>query len=428
MPTPPPRTAPTRDTTSSPVLPLAGLRVIEISAFVAAPLGGMTLAQLGAEVIRVDPIGGASDRGRWPITQTGTSLYWNGLNKGKKSICVDLSSEAGQSLISDLVHSSGPGGGIVLSNAVGRSGLTFETLRESRPDLIFMKIQGHHDGAPAVDYTVNANVGFPMVTGPQGHADPVNHVLPAWDIACGLYAALAVIAAERHRLLTGEGQFMSVALQDVALAMAGNLGFLSEAQVNGVTRERIGNYLYGGFARDFVCSGGDRVMVVALTKRHWKDLLAVSGMGDVVGSLEQGLGADFTTDDDRFTYREVLAALLGKWFEARTYDEIAKALQPTSLLWSRYQSFAELVEGDLQSNPMMSMMNQPGVGTLLTPGSPITLDRGTPSAQPAPVLGADTDDVLSSLLGMNAADIARLHSAGVVAGSSARTTIPRATA
>lgn len=415
-------------TSADPVLPLAGLRVLEISAFVAAPLGGMTLAQLGAEVIRIDPIGGASDRGRWPITESGASLYWNGLNKGKKSLCVDLRSAAGQSLIADLVRSSGENGGIVLTNAVGRGGLTFESLRETRPDLIFMKIQGHYDGSPAVDYTVNANVGFPMVTGPQGHADPVNHVLPAWDIACGLYAALAIVAAERHRRLTGNGQRMSVALQDVALAMAGNLGFLSEAQVNGVTRARIGNYLYGGFARDFVCLGGERVMIVALTKRHWKDLLAVSGMQAVVAGLERSLGADFTTDDDRFTYREVLAGLISKWFETNSYTSIAVALQPTSLLWSRYQTFAELVGGNLHENPMMSVIEQPGVGSLLTPGSPISLENGPLRAQPAPILGADTDDVLATFLGISGGEIERLHHEGVVAGPDQDLVEPRATA
>lgn len=403
------------------LLPLAGMRVIEISAFVAAPLGGMTLAQLGADVIRIDPLGGASDRGRWPITTSGASLYWNGLNQGKRSICVDLRSAAGQALITDLVGASGPDGGIVLTNAVGRAGLTYERLREARPDLIFMKIQGHHDGTPAVDYTVNANVGFPMVTGPQGHADPVNHVLPAWDIACGLYAALAVTAADRQRRSTGQGQLMSVALQDVALAMAGNLGFLSEAQVNGVTRPRIGNYLYGGFARDFICSDGVRVMAVALTKRHWKDLLRVTGMSDVINGLEQSLGADFTTDDDRFIHREVLAALISKWFEASSYDEVARALDTTSLLWSRYQSFAELIGTDLADNPMMSVIDQPGVGSLLTAGSPIALVDGPPAARPAPLLGADTDSVLADLLDLDPAAIERLHADGVVAGQDART-------
>lgn len=237
-------------------LPLAGMRVIEISSFVAAPLGGMTLAQLGADVIRIDPLGGAPDHHRWPLAPSGTSLYWAGLNKGKKSVSVDFRSAEGRELVARLVTESGPDGGIVLTNAVGREWLRYDALAAHRPDLIHVQIEGHHDGTPAVDYTVNAAVGFPMVTGPEGHADPVNHVLPAWDIACGLYSALGILAADRRRRITGEGQRLSVALYDVALAAAGNLGFLAEAQVGRVVRKRYGNYLYGGFARDFTTRDG----------------------------------------------------------------------------------------------------------------------------------------------------------------------------
>ena len=237
---------------------LAGLRVVEVSSFVAAPLGGMTLAQLGAQVVRVDPAGGGPDIGRWPVAASGTSLYWTGLNKGKRSVTADFGSPEGRRRVTDLIVRAG----VLLTNAGGRGFLDDAALRELRPDLIHLQIRGRHDGRPAVDYTVNAAVGFPMVTGPPEHDGPVNHVLPAWDITCGLYAALGIAAAERRRARTGEGCFLRVALEDVALAMAGNLGFLAEAQF-GVARERVGNHLYGSFARDFTCRDGGRVMVVA---------------------------------------------------------------------------------------------------------------------------------------------------------------------
>ena len=241
--------------------PLAGLRVVEVSTFVAAPLGGMTLAQLGAEVVRVDPLGGAADHTRWPLAESGTSLYWTGLNKAKRSVAVDLRSAAGQELVTRLVADSGPGGGIVLTNSVGRRWLGYQALAERRPDVIHLQIEGHPDGSAAVDYTVNAGLGFPLLTGPAGHADPVNHVLPAWDIACGLYAAVGLLGAERRRGRTGEGSALSVALSDVALATAGNLGFLAEAEL-GRRRPRLGNYLYGGFGRDFTARDGTRFMLV----------------------------------------------------------------------------------------------------------------------------------------------------------------------
>jgi len=143
--------------------PLDGLTVLEISSFVAAPLGGMTLAQLGADVIRVDPIGGAADVGRWPLAPSGTSLYWTGLNKGKRSLTLSFRDKESRGILADLVARSGPGGGIVLTNA--RHGwLGYDELVKVRPDLIHLRIQGHHDGRPAVDYTVNAAAGFPMIT------------------------------------------------------------------------------------------------------------------------------------------------------------------------------------------------------------------------------------------------------------------------
>ena len=385
--------------------PLAGLRVIEISSFVAAPLGGMTLAQLGAEVIRVDPIGGAADQRRWPLTESGASLYWAGLNKGKRSVTVDFRSPEGQELIRSLVAASTPSSAVVLTNAVARDWLSYDALRDVCPDLIHVQVEGKHDGRPAVDYTVNAETGFPLVTGPTGLAEPVNHVLPAWDIACGLYAALGVSAAARRRELDGTGASISVALHDVALAMAGNLGFLAEAQVNNVDRNRIGNYLYGGFARDFTCRDGGRLMLVALTPRHWRDLVEVTGMAKPVHALEETLGADFTVEDDRFNYREVLAGLFQRWFAETSTEAAIVALDATSLVWAPYRTFGGVV-ADLQTphgtNPLMSTIDQPGVGPHLAPGSPLKFGPDVP-AVPAPRIGEHTVEVLKELIGLDAA-------------------------
>jgi 2-methylfumaryl-CoA isomerase len=230
---------------------LAGLRIIESSAFIAAPYAGMTLAQLGATVIRVDPIGGGLDYRRWPVTDKGDSLYWAGLNKGKKSVCIDLRKPEGRALLGDLITAAGDGGGIFLTNLPAPPPLDYDTLRARRADLIMASIYGSRDGATAVDYTVNAAVGFPLVTGPAGHDGPVNHVLPAWDLLAGSNAALAILAAERHRRLSGQGQLLRLALADMAFATVGNLGYVAEVQINGEDRPRLGNDIYGTFGRDF---------------------------------------------------------------------------------------------------------------------------------------------------------------------------------
>jgi len=379
--------------------PLAGLRIMEISSFVAAPLGGMTLAQLGADVIRVDPIGGAADVTRWPLAPNGSSLYWAGLNKGKRSITLDFRDPRGRETLRDLVAGSGPDGGIVLTNA-GWEWLSYHELSNARPDLIHLQITGQPDGGPAVDYTVNAAIGFPLATGPGELRDPVNHVLPAWDVACGLYAAVGLLAAERHRRRTGEGRAITLPLADVALAVTGHLGLLAEAGLTGIGRPRIANDLYGGFARDFRTEGGDSVMIVTLTARHFADLARVTGLTETFDGLETLLGADFAADADRYRHREVIAALLAPWFARHTVDQITAAFAGTSVLWERYRTFAELAaDPDLLRNPLVGLIDQPGIGQILATGSPLAQPGAGGPPAPAPELGADTAAVLSEFLG-----------------------------
>ena len=185
---------------------LAGLRVVEGSAFIAAPLGGMTLAQLGADVIRFDDINGGLDSDRWPVTKDGRSIYWAGLNKGKRSIAVDLRNPRAQELLGALITGPGPDAGVFLTNLPARGWCGYDALAAKRADLIMVLIQGNHDGTTAVDYTVNCATGLPFATGPIGTEGPVNHLLPAWDMIAGSHAAIAVLAAERHRTRAGVGQ------------------------------------------------------------------------------------------------------------------------------------------------------------------------------------------------------------------------------
>jgi 2-methylfumaryl-CoA isomerase len=400
---------------------LAGLRVIEGSAFVAAPLGGMTLAQMGAEVIRFDPIGGGLDYGRWPLTRDGASLFWAGLNKGKKSIALDLASPKGQEIATALITAPGKDAGLFLTNFPARGWLDYAKLTARRADLIMLAITGHHDGSTAVDYTVNCAVGFPFVTGPATEQEPINHVLPAWDAITGVTAASGLLAAERHRSRTGEGQLVTLALSDVAYAMAGHLGFIGEAQINGTERPRYGNYLYGGFGRDFVTKDGKRVMIVALTLRQWQSLLKSTGLAEAMSRVAASHGFQTLDDEgDRFRAREDIAGVLAPWIATRDLASVAQALDATGACWGPYQSFAEMVAGDPRcspANPMFAKVVHPGIGELLTPASPLAFashDRLAP--QPAPRLGAHTDEILEGILGLSSGEIGRLHDAKVVAG------------
>lgn len=388
------------------------MRIVEISSFVAVPLAGMTLAQLGAEVVRIDPIGGAADYHRWPLTDSGESIYWAGLNKGKRSMAVDMRSAEGRQLVGRLVVDAG----ILITNVAGRQWHSYETLSAQRPDLIHLEVLGRADGSTGVDYTVNAATGFPLVTGPAGHSGPVNHVMPAWDVSCGLYAALSIVTALRHRDATGRGSAIRLPLDDVALATAANLGFLTEVMVNGTGRTRLGNAIYGQYGRDFTSSDGVSFMVVALTARHFSDLTDLTGTTEAVAAVAHSLDADFTDEGQRFEHRDILDGLFAAWFARHTAPEITAALSATSVLWDRYRDFAEVAASPrVTANPLFETLHQPRIGTFPAPGLPMSVDGSHARAEPAPALGEHTAAILAERLAMSDREIAALVESGVVA-------------
>jgi 2-methylfumaryl-CoA isomerase len=399
---------------------LSGMRVVEGSAFVAVPLAGMTLAQMGAEVIRFDRPEGGLDAKRWPVTQEGRSLFWAGMNKGKKSVAVDMRSPEGREVVTRIITAPGEDAGLFLTNLRVRGWMDHETLARHRPDLVMVTLTGDRHGRPAVDYTVNPALGFPEATGPAGTTEPVAHVLPAWDCIAGNLAVSALLAAERHRLRTGRGQEVEVALKDVAAAMLGHLGIIGEVKINGVDRAKSGNSLYGAYGQDFVCADGRRVMVIGLTRRQWQGIVKVTGTAEEMARLEQRLGRDFAEEGDRWAARAEITGVLRPWFAARTVDQIAPLFDEAGLTWSEFRSFARAVEEDPDlspENPVFAELHQPGIGRYPVPGTPLSfsaLDRAPPV--PAPVLGQHTEEVLAEVAGMDSGEIGRLFDAGVVKG------------
>jgi len=395
---------------------LTGMRVVEAAAFVAAPLGGMTLAQMGADVIRIDPLGGGLDYRRWPVTDDGTSLFWCGLNKGKRSVALDLSSPEGRELAMALICAPGDEAGLFLTNFPPRGWLDHDRLSARRPDLIQLTLQGNRHGGSAVDYTVNPRLGLPYMTGPLDEPGAVNHVLPAWDLITGQMVAVGLLAAERHRRRTGQGQHVRLALEDVGLAVMQHLGFIAEAQL-GRPRGRQGNDLYGAFGRDFLTADGQRVMVVGLTLKQWRALCEATGLGPAMEAHGREQGLDLTREGDRYRARDGIAQRVGAWIAGRPLAEVAEAFDRHGVCWSRYQTIAELVDDPECSpaNPLFNTIEQPGVGPLLAAGIP--LDFGAVErcpAKPAPRLGEHTEQVLAEVLGIDAAQFGRLHDQGVV--------------
>jgi 2-methylfumaryl-CoA isomerase len=391
---------------------LSGLSVIEASSFVASPTAGLYCAQFGAEVIRVDQIGGGPDFRRWPVTAENNSLYWENLNRAKKSVALDLGRPEGRELLQALVRATGQ----FITNFPVDGFLSHDKLAEGRADLITVRVMGWADGSPALDYTVNNSVGYPMLTG--AGPEPVNHVLPAWDLLTGAYAAFALLAAIQRRTATGEGGEVRLPLSDVAIGTVANLGGVAEVLYSGENRPRLGNAVYGLFGRDFTTADGQRTMIVVVTPRQWANLIAALDLGDAIASVEAARGVSFTKDDGlRFTHRDALYPLFERAIGARVHADLAAAFDAGGIVHSPYRTMADAVQDPalVADNPVFGAADNPSGFAYPAAGAFATvpqIERQPP--RPAPRNGQHSEEILGNRLSLSSGEIARLIDAGIV--------------
>lgn len=399
------------------------LRVIECASFIAAPSCALHMLQFGAEVVRIDPIGGGPDFNRWPLTDKGDSLYWEGLNKGKRSVAVDLSSPDGRRLVHELITAPGENAGLFVTNFPEKGFLAHDKLRERREDLITVRVAGWSDGESGVDYTINAALGVPYMTGGEkNEGQPVNHVLPAWDLLTGTYAAFSLLAAERHRRFTGQGQELIVPLSDMALASMGHMGQIAEVLTSGQDRPRMGNDLYGAFGRDFQTRDGRHVMLVAISHRQWTNVLEALELVSAVADLEKSLNVSFATDEGiRFQHRGELFPMFERAIAALDFEQVSTLFKKHRVCWSPYYTLHEALHKEPRyspSGPMFTELEHPSGLSYPAPG-PAARSSDIPRKPltRAPYLGEHTDQVLTEILDMSATEIGRLHDAGVIAST-----------
>jgi 2-methylfumaryl-CoA isomerase len=403
---------------------LKGLRVVEGSAFVAAPTCGLYLAQMGAEVIRFDNIGGGPDFRRWPLAENGSSLYWEGLNKGKKSVALDLSAPAGREIAQRLATAPGEDAGLFVTNFPADGFLSYDKLKALRDDLICVRVMGWADGSQGMDYTINAALGLPQMTGPQDDPRPVNHVLAAWDLLTGAYCAFTLVSALLARTRGGRGREIRCPLSDVGAATMANLGFTAETRLAGHQRARMGNDIFGAFGRDFTTKDGKTLMLLAITAKQWSKALEVLGLAGEVAALEAELGVSFATDEGlRFTHRGRLYPLFERAFARRTAADLAPAFDAGGVTWGAYQPLEAALDDPrlYKDNPVFEEVRHPSGLSYPAPGAMATIPQDARGeVRPAPRLGQHTDEVLADVLSLSATEIGRLHDAGVVAGADGR--------
>lgn len=391
---------------------LSGLSVIEASSFVASPTAGLYCAQFGAEVIRVDQIGGGPDFHRWPVTAGNDSLYWENLNRAKKSVALDLRRVEGRELLQQLVVETGQ----FITNFPVDGFLAHDPLAARRADLVTMRIMGWADGSPALDYTVNNSVGYPMLTGTG--PEPVNHVLPAWDLLTGAYAAFALLAALQRRNATGEGVEIRIPLSDVAIGTVANLGGIAEVLYSGQNRPRLANAVYGLFGRDFITRDAQRTMIVIVTPAQWSNLLAALDLHDAVAAVEARHGVSFATDDGlRFLHRDALFPLFEQAIAARDHAALAALFDAKGIVHSRYRTMLDAANDRVlvADNPIFGTVENPSGAHYPAAGAFATIpqvDRQPPL--PAPRNGEHSEQVLADRLGLPSRQIAHLIDAGIV--------------
>jgi len=405
---------------------LTDLSIIEVSSFVASPTAGLYCAQMGAEVIRVDHKAGGLDYDRFMLTREGRSLSWENLNRAKKSVALDLRSGEGRELCVELAAKTGQ----CITNLPEKSFLSHAAMEAQCDDMISVRIMGWHDGRQAMDFTVNAASGYPMMTGPEewdmASAEPVNQVLPAWDFITGAYCAFALMSALHHRAATGRGAEVRVPLGDVAIGTAANSGMYAEMLYRGADRPRLGNAIWGAFGRDFCSKDGVRFMVAALTAKQWSGLVEAFGVATPVSVLEAELGVRFADGDrPRFENRAKLFDIFQNVAGSHDYAALEGMMKANACTYERYRTAHEAVNDPVlvKDNPLFgpSPANPSGF-EYPAPRSFANLpahQAGDPL--PAPYLGQHSEEVLAERLGLSSGAIAKLVDAGTVALSDANT-------
>jgi len=404
---------------------LTGVSIVESSAFVPAPLAGMALAQFGADVIRVDAIGGGIDYRRAPcVNENGRSLFWASLNAGKRSLAIDFRKPEARELLQELVIQTG---NLLTNRAV--SWLSHANLSVRRKDLISCSIEGNPDGSSAMECTIQSATGIPMLARKSLEDGPTNSPFPAWDVITAYQAAFSFMGAINRRLVSGEGSEIKLAMSDVAFSTISHLGLLPEAEISGRDRPPAGNDVYGAFGRDFRTADGTFVMVVAITLPQWQALVACCQAQDAINLAQHRCGFDFSDELQRYEGREIIAQILAPWFRSREFSEVEGALNAYKVSWGKYATVKQLLDEDRRvgtQNPMFERRVTPGVGEHLGARFAARFENCERTASTgAALLGTHTDEVLQTVLGLSSIEIARLHDARIIAGPESDPTVCR---
>lgn len=376
-------------------LPLAGVRVLDLTGFLSGPFGSQILGDLGAEVLKIEPPAGDNSRSVPPHFVGDASVYYLSTNRNKKSAVINLKDPAGQQVVKGLIAKSD----IVLENlrpgALQRLGLDYETIAADIPSIIWCSISGFgQDGPyahrPAYDMIVQAYSGGMSLTGERGGV-PVRAGLPIGDLTAGLYGVIAVLAALNKRALTGDGDYIDISMLDCQLAFLSYQGayYLHSGKVPGTqgrAHDSIPTY------RCFSAGDGIDVAVTANTERMWEALCRVLGLAELIDDDR------FRTLGDRHRNRGELEPLLEEAFLARGADEWVELLTDAGVPVAPVNTVDRAL-ADPQArhrNMVVELRDEAGEKSVQVVGNPLKFR--SMSSQPLnypPNLGEHTEEVIA---------------------------------
>lgn len=390
--------------------PLAGVRVLEITTTWAGPMAGVVLADLGADVIRVEMMAGDVARAMIPLPGTEVHLMHATVNRNKRSLTLDLTSDEGLQILLDLVTRSD----IMLENfkagTLARHGLGYEDVKAVKPDIVYVSVTGWGQYGPdhkaaGYDPMAQATSGFMSVNG-NPDAPPTKAGTWLADDIGGLHGAIGAMAALRHRDQTGEGQYVDVSMLDAMIFQTNGLPTLGSL---GIEPGRWGNALGMVVPCDiYECADG-LVYAGVLLDAHWV-LLA-----ELIGQPEMAYHESFATRDARTANRDVCDMMFGAWLAEQTRDEAVETLRALGLPAARVQTFAEVVKDPhVIERGMMQPTVQHDGETVDIVAPPVKFSR-TPTRirSAAASLGQHNDEILKEL-GFSEEDRAKLRDSGIL--------------
>ncbi len=400
--------------------PLAGLRVLDLSRILAGPTCTQLLGDMGAEIIKIERPGAGDDTRAWgpPYlhdrqgAETGESAYYLCANRNKRSVAIDLSQEAGADLVRRLAAHSD----ILIENykvgGLAKFGLAYDDLKESCPRLVYCSITGFGQTGPKAhrtgyDFLIQGMGGIMSVTGP---ADGQPHKVGVGiaDVVCGLYASSAVLAALRHRDLTGRGQHLDIALFDSQLAWLINAG--TYYLTAGEAPPRLGNGHPNIVPYQVFPSADGHFIIAVGNDRQFASFCTVAG--------EPGLAADprFATNAERVRNRDALIPILNDITARRPTEVWIADLEAENVPCGPVNTIPEaFADPQAEHRNMRITLPHPLSDTVDLIGCPVQMSETPVSYRHAPpLLGADTDDVLGDVLGLAPEDLSALRTAAVI--------------